>query len=82
MGTLIVQNLPPAPANQAYYLWLTGPGSSEPIAVGVLPPSESPNNLFEFNLGVPGFVPTGYLLTLENAQAAARPGRNVILQGP
>ena len=37
---------------------------------------------FGFDLGTPGFVPTGYLLTLEKAGVVAAPAGKTVLQGP
>ncbi|MGI8603480.1 MAG: hypothetical protein ACR2OZ_10840 [Verrucomicrobiales bacterium] len=81
-GTLIVQNLPPAPEGQAYHLWLRDPRFPDPINIGVLPPMESSSDHFGFDLGAPGFVPTGYLLTLEAKGAATSPQGKIVLQGP
>ena len=81
-GTLIVQNLPPPPEGMVYHLWLRDPRMAEPFSVGVLPPLDSPNDHFSFDLGTPGYVPTGYLLTVESPGPVEVPRGKIILQGP
>jgi Anti-sigma-K factor rskA, C-terminal len=81
-GMFIVQNLPPAPTGEFYHLWMMDPRFSGPVSVGVLPPMETTYDHFGFDLGTPGFVPTGYLLTLEKAGVVDAPAGKTVLQGP
>lgn len=81
-GRLIVQNLPPATDGQVYQLWMIDPRFQSPVSVGLLPSMATPDDHFSFELGSPGVLPAGYLLTLEKAGHVGGPSGNVILQGP
>jgi hypothetical protein len=79
-GSLIVQNLPPAPNGAFYHLWMTTADSGEATPLGVLPSMEAATDIFEFDTQRPGLMPSGYLLTLENAARASTPGSRVVLR--
>ena len=83
-GTLVVNNLAPAPRGEAYNLWVTTEKGSSPIFVGSLPMGENMvADSFDFSLGSNLVLPTGFLLTRDPLRAPTRPNsENTVLQGP
>lgn len=79
-GTLIVQNLPPAPEGEVYQLWMRDARSSTPIQIATL---QSPSQGFgHFSFNAAGFLPSSYLMTREKAGQITTPSGTVILKGP
>ena len=80
-GTLIVQNLPPAPEGHLYHLWMVDTQASTPVNLGALK-SESGAGAYGFDLPSSDFIPSRYLMTLEKEGPVEAPGSTVVLQGP
>jgi hypothetical protein len=86
-GSVIVQNLPEADQGSLYHLWLNDPRTEAPIPVGWIPNDlEAGSGRVFFELDA-GFVPSGYLLTIEVYDESGKiqvsePSDTVILHGP
>jgi Anti-sigma-K factor rskA len=83
-GTLVVSNLPPAPAGQEYNLWVQTTSDGAPVRLGILPDAgTSPSESFDFNLGSNQVRPAGFTLTLDPKDKPAAPhSKNTVLQSP
>lgn len=83
-GSLVVSNLPPAGADEAYNLWVTTEVGGRPVYVGSLPESSASGaDTFDFSLGSTMILPSGFMLTRDPLDKPALPNEsNTILQGP
>ena len=83
-GTLVVNNLPPAPTGKVYNLWVTTSHSETPVFVGSLPEiTGARSESFDFSLGSNMVLPSGFALTEDAVEKPVRPSEaNTVLQGP
>jgi hypothetical protein len=83
-GTLVVSSLPQIAPDETYNLWVIPEAGGAPIRVGSLPPTDQGGaDSFDFNLGSPGIVPSGFILTKDSSDREAPPtSDNTVLQGP
>jgi len=83
-GTLVVGNLPPLEANDAYNLWVRTNDAANPVYVGRLPETVAAGaDALDFSLGSTGIVPSGFILTRDADGPPTTPvSGNTILQGP
>ncbi len=83
-GTLVVSNLPPTGATEAYNLWVKTDAGASPIYVGQLPKSSDQSaESFDFSLGSTSIVPSAFILTKDPQGGTTAPSKtNTVLQGP
>jgi anti-sigma-K factor RskA len=83
-GTLVVNNLPPAPQGKVYHLWVDPSPGGKPVCLGRLPDSSvSGAESFDFNLGSTMILPAAFMLTLDPPESPSLPGEhNTVLAGP
>ncbi len=81
-GSIILQNLPPAPEGHTYQLWATDESGGNAGSIGLLPPPQAGGDRVWFDLGQPGPAPRGYLLTVEPSTGSKVPSGRIVLQGP
>jgi hypothetical protein len=83
-GTLVLSNLPAAPAGLEYNLWVRTKANATPVRVGMLPGAgASSAESFDFSLGAEQVIPAGFILTQDphDQPGMPHPG-NIILEGP
>jgi hypothetical protein len=78
-GSIIVEDMAPAPEGMVYRLSFEDTAHGRTVQVGDLPELESGSGRVQFEMGLPGYAPSSWQLHLVNkTTGAATP----VLQGP
>jgi hypothetical protein len=82
-GSLMLPPDLPAPAEgDSYWLWMSVPGRTDPVAVGRLNDVPTDGGRVDFVLPQSGLIPGNFILTNESVPRPAVPSAHVILKGP
>jgi anti-sigma-K factor RskA len=82
MGKMIfmVSNLPPAPPNKAYQLWVM-PKQGAPIPAGTFWPDATGNATMMHTSMPSGMEPKGFAVTMEKAEGSTTPSMPILMAG-